>query len=72
MTKREKQKILRTIQKAEDKYRVAESEISALTKFVQPYFDKEVSVCPSPDDGAIITDDKGTIGISLRDFINAL
>ena len=61
MTKQEIKKALRATEKSVNKMRIAESEISDLNKFIQPFFEEEVTVCWGTD-GAAITNDKGEIG----------
>ncbi len=67
---KQKKMILKKIKKFEREFSNAELNVSSITDFIQPYFDKEVTVLMS-NDGMVITDDNGEIGF-VEDFINNL
>lgn len=68
MDKINKKKALKALEKAEREFWKAESNVSALAVFIQPFFDEEIIVCMSTDGVAITTED-GEIGF-VRDFLN--
>lgn len=70
MEAKEKQKILKRMEKAESLILKGQSDLSTLAEIVQPLFDQDISVIWSTD-GARVTDDNGELG-SFEEFLNAL
>lgn len=70
METKEKQKILKRMEKAESLILKGQSDLSTLAEIVQPLFDQDISVVWSTD-GARVTDDNGELG-SFEEFLNAL
>jgi hypothetical protein len=66
----EKQRILQKMKKSEELIMKGQSDLSSLSKFVQPFFEEEITVVWSTD-GAVITDKSGELG-SFEDFLNRL
>jgi len=59
-SKKELYSIRRKVDKAEEKYLIALSNIEALAQYVQPFYEQEICVTPSTD-GAMITDNNGEL-----------
>tara|TARA_R110000822_G_scaffold281490_1_gene403188 strand:- start:348 stop:560 length:213 start_codon:yes stop_codon:yes gene_type:complete len=70
MTKREKEILIKKIDRAESLFWKAESQVSELGNHVQQFFDEEIIVCMSSD-GAMITNDNGEIQ-TVKDFISGI
>jgi hypothetical protein len=66
----EKQRILQKMKKSEELIMKGQSDLSSLSKFVQPFFEEEITVVWSTD-GSVITDKSGELG-SFEDFLNRL
>jgi hypothetical protein len=70
MNKRDKNKILKRLHKAEGLIRAGESDLGVLSDIIQPLFEREVLVTWSTD-GAIVTDEDGELGFFIH-FLNDL
>lgn len=70
MDLKQKKAILKKVKKFESDFWKAESNVSTITEFIQPFFSQEITVVMSSD-GMAITDDSGEIGF-VQSFINDL